>query len=84
MSLLSVVGLSEAFVMLRKYKELSEGQKYRYKLAKMIATDADVLLIDEFRTVSTGTTSRGSMSAFRCNSTSSSKRRMVTSVSAAG
>jgi ABC-type lipoprotein export system ATPase subunit len=48
MSLLSVVGLSEAFVMLRKYKELSEGQKYRYKLAKMIAANADALFIDEF------------------------------------
>jgi hypothetical protein len=31
MTLLSVVGLSEAFVMLRKFKELSEGQKYRFK-----------------------------------------------------
>lgn len=48
MALLSVVGLSEAFVMLRKYKELSEGQKYRYKLAKMIAEQGDAFLIDEF------------------------------------
>jgi ABC-type lipoprotein export system ATPase subunit len=48
MTLLSVVGLSEAFVMLRKYKELSEGQKYRYKLAKMIAAKGDAFLIDEF------------------------------------
>jgi ABC-type lipoprotein export system ATPase subunit/GNAT superfamily N-acetyltransferase len=48
MNLLSVVGLSEAFVMLRKYKELSEGQKYRYKLARMIAQDGNVFLIDEF------------------------------------
>ncbi len=48
MALLGVVGLSEAFVMLRKYKELSEGQKYRYKLAKMIAIDGDAFFIDEF------------------------------------
>ena len=48
MALLGVVGLSEAFVMLRKYKELSEGQKYRYKLAKMIALDGDAFFIDEF------------------------------------
>jgi ABC-type lipoprotein export system ATPase subunit/GNAT superfamily N-acetyltransferase len=48
MTLLSVVGLSEAFVMLRKFKELSEGQKYRFKLAKMIAQDGDAYLIDEF------------------------------------
>ena len=48
MALLGVVGLSEAFVMLRKYKELSEGQRYRYKLAKMIALDGDAFFIDEF------------------------------------
>jgi ATPase subunit of ABC transporter with duplicated ATPase domains len=48
MALLSVVGLSEAFVMLRKYKELSEGQKYRSKLAKMIAEQGDAFFIDEF------------------------------------
>jgi ABC-type lipoprotein export system ATPase subunit/GNAT superfamily N-acetyltransferase len=46
--LLATVGLSEAFLMLRKYKELSEGQKYRYKLAKLISTKAQVVLIDEF------------------------------------
>jgi GNAT superfamily N-acetyltransferase len=34
--------------MLRKYKELSEGQKYRYKLAKMITENGDAYLIDEF------------------------------------
>jgi ABC-type ATPase with predicted acetyltransferase domain len=48
MALLGVVGLSEAFVMLRKYRELSEGQKYRYKLAKMIAQNADAYFVDEF------------------------------------
>jgi len=48
MTLLSIAGLSEAFVMLRKYKELSEGQKYRYKLAKMIANNGDAYFIDEF------------------------------------
>jgi ABC-type lipoprotein export system ATPase subunit len=47
-ALLATVGLSEAFLMLRKYKELSEGQKYRYRLAKLISTKAQVLLIDEF------------------------------------
>jgi len=46
--ILSIAGLSEAFLMLRRYKELSEGQKYRYKLAKMIDQDADVFLVDEF------------------------------------
>ena len=48
MNLLAIVGLSEAFIMLRKFKELSDGQKYRFKLAKVIEQDADVFLIDEF------------------------------------
>jgi ABC-type lipoprotein export system ATPase subunit/GNAT superfamily N-acetyltransferase len=47
-ALLATVGLSEAFLMLRKYKELSEGQKYRYRLAKLISTKAQAVLIDEF------------------------------------
>ncbi len=34
--ILSYCGLNDAFLFLRKYKELSEGQKYRYKLAKLI------------------------------------------------
>jgi ABC-type lipoprotein export system ATPase subunit len=48
MNLLGTVGLSEAFVMLRKFKELSDGQKYRFKLAKVIEQDAEVFFIDEF------------------------------------
>jgi hypothetical protein len=34
--LLAFVGISEAFVYLRKPKELSDGQRYRFKLAMMI------------------------------------------------
>jgi len=34
MGILSSVGLSEAFLMLRRYGDLSDGQKYRYRLAK--------------------------------------------------
>lgn len=48
MAILGTVGLSEAFLMLRRYKDLSEGQRYRYKLAKLIETKADTFLIDEF------------------------------------
>ena len=47
MRLLSAVGLSEAFLMLRRYSELSDGQRYRYRLAKMMSAHADVYLIDE-------------------------------------
>lgn len=47
MRLLSAAGLSEAFLMLRRYSELSDGQRYRYRLAKMMSAHADVYLIDE-------------------------------------
>jgi len=47
--LLSLCGLNDAFLFLRKYKELSEGQKYRYKLAKLMDDkDKNVWVIDEF------------------------------------
>jgi len=46
--LLSLVGLNDAFIFLRRYKELSDGQKYRYKLAKILAKSPDVIFIDEF------------------------------------
>jgi len=46
---LSFCGLNDAFLFLRKYKELSEGQKYRYRLAKLIDRDAkSVWIVDEF------------------------------------
>ena len=47
--ILSLCGLNDAFLFLRKYKELSEGQKYRYKLAKLMNDkDKSVWIIDEF------------------------------------
>jgi len=46
---LSFCGLNDAFLFLRKYKELSEGQKYRYRLAKLIdRNDKNVWIVDEF------------------------------------
>jgi ABC-type lipoprotein export system ATPase subunit/GNAT superfamily N-acetyltransferase len=48
LSLLSMAGLNEAFLMLRRFEELSDGQKYRYRLAKMNDTNADVWIFDEF------------------------------------
>lgn len=47
MRLLSAAGMSEAFLMLRRYGELSDGQKYRYRLAKLLSMGSDVYLIDE-------------------------------------
>ena len=49
--ILSMAGLNEAFLMLRKFKELSDGQKYRYRLARMIDSKADVWAFDEFAAV---------------------------------
>lgn len=53
LSLLSVTGLNDAFVMLRRPAELSDGQRYRLKLAQVLflAQSNDrhpVILADEF------------------------------------
>ena len=46
---LSLCGLNDAFLFLRKSKELSDGQKYRYKLAKLMDDkEKHVWIIDEF------------------------------------
>ncbi|MCC6907472.1 MAG: hypothetical protein IT430_05980 [Phycisphaerales bacterium] len=53
--ILSLAGLADAFVLLRRPSELSDGQRYRFGLARLIerATHADelaeiVILADEF------------------------------------
>jgi ABC-type transport system involved in cytochrome c biogenesis ATPase subunit/GNAT superfamily N-acetyltransferase len=47
--ILSLCGLNDAFLFLRRFKELSDGQKYRYKLAKLVdCKDKGVWLVDEF------------------------------------
>lgn len=49
LSNLSLAGLSDAFLMIRKYNELSDGQKYRYKIARLISNpSAKVWICDEF------------------------------------
>ncbi|HDD42718.1 MAG TPA: ATP-binding cassette domain-containing protein [Nitrososphaeria archaeon] len=48
MKILSRVGLNEAYLFLRRYRELSEGQKYRYKLAKAFWSGKKTLIFDEF------------------------------------
>lgn len=54
---LSLAGLDDAFVMLRRPDELSDGQRYRFRLARTIATVAQqrsvdaplpIVLADEF------------------------------------
>ncbi|MDH7564709.1 MAG: ATP-binding cassette domain-containing protein [Candidatus Bathyarchaeota archaeon] len=48
LELLSKAGLNDAFLFLRQYKELSEGQKYRYKIAKLAETQKQWWIADEF------------------------------------
>jgi ABC-type lipoprotein export system ATPase subunit/GNAT superfamily N-acetyltransferase len=48
LELLSRVGLNDAFLFLRAYEQLSDGQKYRYKIAKMIESNAQFWIMDEF------------------------------------
>jgi ABC-type lipoprotein export system ATPase subunit len=48
LELLSKVGLNDAFLFLRSYEQLSDGQKYRYKIAKMMESKAQFWVMDEF------------------------------------
>ena len=48
LELFSLVGLSDANLFLRKPSELSDGQRYRFMLAKMIESGAKVWMADEF------------------------------------
>ena len=46
--LASVAGLSDAFLLLRRPDQLSDGQQYRYRLAQLLASGARTIVIDEF------------------------------------
>lgn len=49
--ILSLCGLNDAFLFLRRFRELSDGQKYRYRLAKLInEKEKSIWIIDEFCT----------------------------------
>ena len=48
LKLLSKVGLNDAFLFLRSYEQLSDGQRYRYKIAKLIESKAQFWIMDEF------------------------------------
>ena len=48
LELLSRVGLNDAFLFLRTYCQLSDGQKYRYRIAKLIESKKQWWLMDEF------------------------------------
>jgi ABC-type lipoprotein export system ATPase subunit/GNAT superfamily N-acetyltransferase len=48
LDLLSRVGLNDAFLFIRTYNQLSDGQKYRYRIAKLIESSMQWWLMDEF------------------------------------
>lgn len=49
--LLAKAGISDAWIYIRKPKELSDGQRYRLKLAMLMNSGADVWVADEFGAV---------------------------------
>lgn len=58
LELLSRAGISDAWIYIRKPSELSDGQRYRLKLAMVLASDADVWIADEFGAVLDRVTAR--------------------------
>lgn len=51
LALLARCGLSEAGVLLRRPAQLSQGQRYRFELARCLASPAPVIIADEFCSV---------------------------------
>lgn len=49
--ILSAAGVNDAYLLIRKPNELSDGQRYRFRLAKAIESGADVWVADEFLAV---------------------------------
>ena len=50
-ALLARAGISDAYLYVRKPSELSDGQRYRVRLAKVLESGADVWVADEFGAV---------------------------------
>jgi len=48
---LALAGISDAWIYIRKPSELSDGQRYRLKLAKVLEQGSDVWIADEFGAV---------------------------------
>lgn len=56
--LLSIAGLNDANLFIRKPAELSDGQKYRFRIAKMLESGATVWVADEFLAILDRTTAK--------------------------
>lgn len=55
---LSIAGLNDAYLFIRKPQELSDGQRYRFRIAKIIESKANVWVADEFLAVLDRTTAK--------------------------
>ncbi|MEM3577594.1 MAG: GNAT family N-acetyltransferase [Candidatus Bathyarchaeia archaeon] len=51
LELLSRAGLNDAFLFVRRFGELSDGQKYRYKIARLMESNKQWWFADEFCSV---------------------------------
>ncbi|MCW4050818.1 MAG: ABC transporter ATP-binding protein [Candidatus Bathyarchaeota archaeon] len=58
LGILSRVGLNDAYLFLRRYHELSEGQRYRYRLAQLLDSGKKHWLCDEFLSTLDRTTAK--------------------------
>lgn len=56
--LMSIAGLNDAYLFIRRPNELSDGQRYRFRLAKIIESGAKVWVADEFLAVLDRTTAK--------------------------
>jgi ABC-type lipoprotein export system ATPase subunit/GNAT superfamily N-acetyltransferase len=48
LELLSRVGLNDAYLFVRRYSQLSDGQRYRYRIAKLLESEGQYWVMDEF------------------------------------
>lgn len=58
LNFLSIAGLNDAYLFIRKPAELSDGQRYRFRLAKIIESGANAWFADEFLAVLDRTTAK--------------------------
>ena len=56
--ILNMAGLNDAYLFIRKPSELSDGQRYRFKIAKLMESKARVWVADEFGAVLDRTTAK--------------------------
>ena len=74
LELLSKVGLNDAFLFLRTYSQLSDGQKYRYRIAKLIESGKQWWLMDEFAACLDETQQKSSPTTYKRSHANKAKR----------